>query len=159
MFWIDASTRNTLEQSYRAIAAENIKGYCQADNAARSVTKWLGNLDCAWLLIMDNTDDPDLLPGFWPQGTRGNVIYTSKNKEHGLNLAEDACCPVNEMEEDEAVTLLASSKKSSCSLERIFGTRQLLWQHCKNWLRLFLLDALKVSQCFSKGKSCAKMTI
>ena len=60
---------------------------------------------------MDNADDPDVLPEFLPQGSRGNVIYTSKNKEHALNLAEGACCPVNEMEEDEAVTLLARSAR------------------------------------------------
>ena len=54
---------------------------------------------------------PDRLPDSWPQGTRGNVIYASKNKEHGLNLAEGACCPVDEMDEDEAVTLLARSTR------------------------------------------------
>ena len=58
---------------------------------------------------MDNADDPAVLPDFLPQGSRGNVIYTSKNKEHALNLAKDACCPVNKMEDDEAVTLLARS--------------------------------------------------
>ena len=111
MFWIDASTKDTLEQAYRDIAAENIKRYSQADNPASSVTGWLGNLDCAWLLVMDNADDPDVLPDFLPPGTRGNIIYTSKNKEHGLKLAEDACCPVNEMEADEAVTLLVRSAR------------------------------------------------
>ena len=68
------------------------------------MTRWVGDLDYAWLLIMDNADDPGVLPEFLPQGTRGNVIHTSKNKEHALNLAEGACCPVNEMEEDKAVT-------------------------------------------------------
>ena len=109
--WIDANTKSTLEQTYGDIAAENIKGYSQADDPASSVTRWLENLDCAWLLIMDNADDPDVLPDFLPQGSRGNVIYTSKNKGHALNLTEGACCPVNEMEEDEAVTLLARSAR------------------------------------------------
>ena len=40
-------------------------------------------------------------------------IYTSKNKEHGLNLAKGACCRVNEMEGDEAVTLLVRSARLS----------------------------------------------
>ena len=60
---------------------------------------------------MDNANDPDVLPDYLPQGFRGNIIYTSINKEHGLNLAEGACCPVNEMEKDEAVTLLARSAR------------------------------------------------
>ena len=60
---------------------------------------------------MDNADDPDVLHAFLPQGTRGNIIYTSKNREHRLNLAEGACCRVNEMEKDEAVTLLVQSAR------------------------------------------------
>ena len=39
------------------------------------------------------------------------LFYTGTNKEHGLNLIEGACCPVNEMEKDEAVTLLARSAR------------------------------------------------
>ena len=49
-------------------------GYFQADNTASLVTGWLGNLDCAWLLIMDNADNPDVLPDYLPKSTRGNVI-------------------------------------------------------------------------------------
>ena len=60
---------------------------------------------------MDNAGDPDVMRDYLPQGSRGNVIYTSKNEEHALSLAEGACCPVNEMEEDEAVTLLKRSAR------------------------------------------------
>lgn len=65
IFWIDASSRLTIEQSYKGIAAENNlggsgKGGKEADlvgeDRTEAVLRWLGNSNQEWLLLFDNCE-------------------------------------------------------------------------------------------------------
>lgn len=58
-----------------------------------------------WLLVFDNADgDPSVISKFIPPGDRGNIIFTSRNRDMRRNADESA--EVDMMEEDDAITLL-----------------------------------------------------
>ncbi len=109
VFWIDASSRSTIQQSYRDIAAQvHVAGDELTDvNEARTV------FDCLceeWLLLVDGLDDIDAMSGLWPPGRYGNVLYTSRNPVP-KELSPDAVCEVAELEKNSAVELLLDAAR------------------------------------------------
>ena len=75
VFWIDASTRDSIQRCLVQIAL-----VLQVDREIDSVRRAFANASKPWLLVFDNADDPDLsLTPFFPAGDRGDIIITSRN--------------------------------------------------------------------------------
>lgn len=61
-----------------------------------------------WLLLVDGANYPDEMSGLWPPGTRGDIIYTSRNMML-RKLPPPQVRHVLEMDKDEATSLLLKS--------------------------------------------------
>lgn len=76
MFYIDASSEQTIETDLGSIAVEKKVG----DSAANTM-RWMES-QRDWLLILDSADDPRLdLSRFIPKTIHGNTIITSRNAQ------------------------------------------------------------------------------
>src|ERR1700733_215596 len=106
ILWIDATNDETINFSFQAIA-----GYPEASASGvkdmKSVIHWLSEMDSNWLLIFDNADGkPSMVSKYLPPGDRGNVLITSRNPEMKRNVSPRAWIKVEEMEEEDAISLL-----------------------------------------------------
>ncbi|KAF7362663.1 FabD/lysophospholipase-like protein [Mycena venus] len=98
-FYIDASTRDTIESSLKNIAL------IKAGNTSQDALNWLLGKHDQWLLFFDNADDPEIdLNPFLPQCDHGNIIIASRNP--GLRFYAGSDAHVSDMEETDAVKLL-----------------------------------------------------
>jgi hypothetical protein len=102
MFYIDASSAETIEADIQAIAILDQAGTTSADALA-----WLERCK-NWLMIFDNADDSSLdLRQYFPRCSHGDIIITTRN--YGMvNLARgtSAHCKVSGMQPEEAKALL-----------------------------------------------------
>src|SRR6202035_2877886 len=72
-----------------------------------SVIHWLSEMDSNWLLIFDNADGkPNMISKSLPTGNWGNVLITSRNPEMKRNVSSGAWIEVEDMEEEDAISLL-----------------------------------------------------
>src|SRR3984893_12731659 len=106
IYWIDATNDETIKFSYQTIA-----GYPEATASGvkdmPSVIHWLSEMDSNWLLIFDNADgEPSMVSKYLPPGDRGNVLITSRNPEMKRNVSPRAWIEVEDMEEEDAISLL-----------------------------------------------------
>nr|POE47093.1 hypothetical protein CFP56_00425 [Quercus suber] len=96
VFWVQADGEESLYQSYGQIAI--VLGLIDADSVEAKdkhftrdvVLAWLARPvkqykqeeepveKARWLLIFDGVDDPELLDNFWPRGSSGSVLVTSR---------------------------------------------------------------------------------
>jgi hypothetical protein len=98
-FYIDASTRDTIDAGLQNIALT------KAGNTPQDALNWLQRKHDQWLLLFDNADDPEIdLNPFLPQCDHGNIIITSRNPALRFYSGSDA--HVSDMEETDAVKLL-----------------------------------------------------
>jgi len=107
VFWVDASNRDTLEQSYKTLASKlgTITDLnCSLEVALRELEFYEGN----WLLLVDGADNLEDISGLWPPGIHGDILYTSRNPMLRRLPGSQIRC-VSEMNEDEASELLLKS--------------------------------------------------
>ena len=110
---MDASNKETLEQSYIRLASERNSVF-GSSCSLEAALGWLENLEQEWLLLFDGADDVAACSGLWPPGTQGNIIYTSRN--HMLqSLPSNQTCKVDQMDPEEARDLLLLSARLGCS--------------------------------------------
>lgn len=77
IFWIDASTEQSVQQSFTQVAR-----VFQVEENVDSVKRRLAHTSDSWLLVFDNADDPNLrLTPYLPTGNRGDIIITSRNPQ------------------------------------------------------------------------------
>jgi hypothetical protein len=114
--WFDASSLETLNSSFVDFAAE-AGIFRHATNTShkstvQQVIKYISELQGEWLLVFDNFDLPEKqrfdLRHFFPEGSRGKVIVTSRNKDIGDEIGAEILY-VDIMSEEEAVDLLRKS--------------------------------------------------
>ena len=121
VFWVHAGNAARFVQSYKRIASEfQIPGSddLQSD-VLQLVRDWLeGKYKCRWLMIVDNVDDRNMffetltdagkaLREYIPQSSRGSILYTTRNRDIGMDLALDrAPITVPSMDAQEAQALL-----------------------------------------------------
>src|SRR3984957_1101601 len=129
IFWVDATNSETISLSYRDIAHDPDAQSSRVEDFVESVLRWISTIsrqhNC--LLVFDNADcGPDVLPKYMPQGNWGNILITSRNPNMRLNVSLDAWVEVQEMGEEDAISLLmkaacldASSKELRQALELI----------------------------------------
>lgn len=100
IFWIDASSKETAEGSFAKIAK-----VCKLENGIEAVKSWLAGRDY-WLLIIDNADDPNLdISQFFPEGTKGTIVITTRNPDL-KRLGTAGNCHIDGMAPPDAVGLL-----------------------------------------------------
>jgi len=68
---------------------------------------WLSEIDSNWLFVFDNADGkPNMISISLPPGNRRNVLITSRNPGMKCNVSRGAWIEVEDMEEEDAISLL-----------------------------------------------------
>ena len=113
IFWIDASSEESMEMSLRGISSLPAAQHSGVDGSVESVLQWISFLQEEWLIVFDNADapPPEVVEKFIPSGNRGNILITSRNKSMGRIVSFENRIEIKEMEEVDAITLLL---KASC---------------------------------------------
>jgi len=77
VFWVNASKRNTLKQSYKTIVSKLetiIDVNCSLEVALRELEFYEGN----WLLLINKANNLENILGLWSSSIYDNILYTSK---------------------------------------------------------------------------------
>lgn len=121
VFWIHAGNAARFVESYKRIASEcQIPGRDDPNaDVLQLVRDWLeAKYECRWLMIVDNVDDRNMffetfayagkaLREYIPQSSKGSIIYTTRNRDIGMDLALDRVpITVPSMDPQEAQALL-----------------------------------------------------
>ena len=109
VFWIDATNKDTLEQSYKDIAFVHAPK-THTEYSLQSALSWFEHLNYEWLLIFDGADDDEAAAGLLPPGSHGNILYTSRN-HMAITLPENQTIKVNGLKPDDAVRLLLKAAR------------------------------------------------
>ena len=100
IFWIDASSIETVQQGFI-----NIAHTCKFEESVDSVKAWLA-AKREWLLIFDNADDPNLdISKFFPHCNESTILITSRNPRL-QRITNAGSCKVDTMSSNDAVSLL-----------------------------------------------------
>ncbi|KAK2734188.1 Kinesin light chain 5, partial [Colletotrichum kahawae] len=98
IFWVNANTKATFEESYRSIAdVLALPGRHDTDvNILALVRKWLQREDVSpWLMIIDNADDVKMLfskdgietyQSYLPKRTKSKILVTSRSRDAAERL-------------------------------------------------------------------------
>ncbi len=121
IFWVDATTENSLKRSFQSIS-ECIKvetDYLPNNDARvafvlKKLTSWTVN----WLMVFDNYDNPDTFPSirnFIPQGGLGAILVTSRHPDsNALVINQDNhFLELSGLEEGAAVALLVQQSQTN----------------------------------------------
>jgi len=111
IFWLDASSRNTLYSSMETTAKQLLpdREFGTRDAVVVLVKDVLSSWNERWLLVFDNLDDPEDLAdilSFFPASRCGSILITSRlagSKELGQSIEFDR------MEKEEGLQLLLLS--------------------------------------------------
>ncbi|KAK7741389.1 hypothetical protein SLS63_000943 [Diaporthe eres] len=114
IFWIDATDSVTIKQSYLRIAQRLLPADQQGPEAVQKILGILETTD-KWLLVFDNAPGNGLAH-YMPDGNRGNIIYTSRQKNLERRILPDCRINVNEMEIGDATTLLLRSARMATDI-------------------------------------------
>src|ERR1700760_2494602 len=102
IFWIDASSESTIDLGFKQIAKAN-------HVPPESTLQWIASKS-DWLLVYDNADGGyQVTERFLPPGNKGNILITSRNKTFGRITTSENSLEVDNMGEEEAISLLLSS--------------------------------------------------
>ena len=131
VFWIHASNAARFVESYKRIASQcNIPGKDDPTlDVLQLVRDWLEmKYKCKWLMIIDNVDDRSFfdrltsagktLREYVPQSKNGTIIYTTRNRDIGVDLSpEKDPIFVPSMELEEARNLLGKHIRAESTEE------------------------------------------
>ena len=108
MFWIDASSLDSISVSLKGISRIPVAQASGVAGSVGSVLQWISCIQEEWLIVFDNADDPspEAVAKFIPPGIRGNILITSRNRSIGRAIAFNNLIEIAEMEEADAITLL-----------------------------------------------------
>jgi hypothetical protein len=108
LFWVDASSEESMEMSLRGLSSLPAAQYSGVDGSVESVLQWISFLQEEWLIVFDNADapPPEVVEKFFPPGNRGNILITSRNRSMGRIVSFESRIEIKEMEEADAITLL-----------------------------------------------------
>ncbi|KAJ7105302.1 P-loop containing nucleoside triphosphate hydrolase protein, partial [Mycena epipterygia] len=103
IYFIDSSTRQTIENDLATLALAK-----QIGKTARDSLLWLSHQQREWLIVFDNADDIHLnLREFFPSGSHGNILITSRNPALGQHAQTE--CKIDCMELEDAINLLLAA--------------------------------------------------
>src|SRR5277367_2299996 len=119
IFWIDATNDETINFSFQVIT-EYPEAIASGAKDMASVIRWLSKMDSNWLLIFDNADGkPNMISKSLPTGNRGNVLITSRNPEMKCNVPSGAWIEVEDMEEEDAISLFLKAASLDDTSEKL----------------------------------------
>ena len=108
MFWIDASSENSIELALMQIAqAHNISQ--EGKPSATSALQWISKR-ANWLIVYDSADGHySVIEKFLPPGSGGNVLITSRNPGLKRITLDKNSLEVIDMTNEEGISLLLKS--------------------------------------------------
>lgn len=108
VFWIDASSACTISQSLKGICNLQEAKLAGVDGSLESALLWIDSLKEDYLIVFDNADTlaPEKLESFFPSGTGGNILITSRNPELQWLTLLGNFLKVTEMHEENSISLL-----------------------------------------------------
>ncbi|KAJ6568019.1 hypothetical protein DFH09DRAFT_1278132 [Mycena vulgaris] len=110
VFFIDASTQDTMQKDLADIAGANDVGQSFED-----ALRWFAHTREEWLLLFNNADDTGIdLKAYFPKCTHGNILITSRNPALRVHAQVNAH-EISGMKSDDAIDLLLSSAAESPS--------------------------------------------
>lgn len=103
VFWIDATSNETAEHSYKEVAQIG-----RVDENVKAAMTWLASLAHPWLLVIDNADDPSMeVETYFPGGERGHILVTTRRPAlKYLGNVGERFCELEKLEEMDARDLL-----------------------------------------------------
>ena len=113
MFWVDASSHESITMSLRGLSNIPPAQASGVDGSVESVLQWISCIPEEWLIVFDNADapPPEEVAKYFPPGNRGNILITSRNRSMGRVISFENIIEINEMKELDAMTLLL---RASC---------------------------------------------
>lgn len=123
MFYIDATTRQTISAGLTALAKTANAGETQ-----EAALAWLESQEERWLLVLNNADDPDLnLHEFFPVCAHGDILITTRNQQMVVHTTgPESRCRVGGMREDDALQLLLRTSGADGDDETIGAAKALV---------------------------------
>ena len=121
VFWVDASSEQSINMSFRGISSISAAQASCLDDSVESVLQWMSGIQEEWLIVFDNADDPPVyvVERFIPPGNRGNILITSRNHSMGSLISFKNIIEINEMEEADAISLLLKASNLDASAEHM----------------------------------------
>jgi tetratricopeptide (TPR) repeat protein len=109
IYWIDGTSRETMEASIVSIASDARCAGVEA--SSQSILRWLGRREDNWMMIFDGADlGYEVVERFIPPGKHGNILISSRNATmKRLSLPLSAYMEVLELDEDAAIELFIKS--------------------------------------------------
>jgi len=113
IFYVDATSEDTIQTDLEAIAPGNAKRTVNAS------LHWLASqTNRNWLLVFDNADNVDLnLKQYFPSCSSGNLLITTRNRELRHYTAKDADADVKGMDPEDAKRLLLVQARAESNIE------------------------------------------
>ena len=147
IFWVDASSKTSLERSFTDIANK-----CEIQDRTLDGAKlWLANINEEWLCIMDNADDRDIdYATYFPSGHKGSILITTRNQDCSSHstIGQEI---LDNLDPEDATTLLL---KASGVNENLWQVRQSAAKEVVNILGLHALAIIQAGA-FIKKRICS----
>ena len=79
VFWIDASSVESITMSIRGISVISAAQSFCLDDSVETVLQWISGIQEEWLIVFDNADEPPVhvVERLIPPGNRGSILITS----------------------------------------------------------------------------------
>ena len=130
VFWIDATSTDTITLSFQAIASDRDAEASGVGRSAEAAIRWLSTVEHTWLLVFDNADcAPDMIAKFIPPGDRGNMLFTSRNPDMRRH-APEASAAVDRLEQVDAISLLLKAAFLGGSSEELGHAKLIVEELC-----------------------------
>ncbi|KIW22744.1 uncharacterized protein PV07_11010 [Cladophialophora immunda] len=146
VFWIQATDSSSFERDCRQIGQElNIAQINDSKEDAKLLLKQHFNSERTneWLLIIDNADDVDLwtsrtvsdgrsttpLMNYVPRSSSGAILLTTRNHQVAVRIAQKNIVPLQELNENDALTMMKDQLIHPEILDENPSTTSLLLEH------------------------------
>jgi uncharacterized protein (DUF2164 family) len=129
VFWVDASSHESITMSLKGISNISAAQASGVDGSVEAVLQWMSYLPGEWLAVFDNADNPppEVVVKFIPPGKTGNILITSRNQSMGLRIVPfENRIEINEMEEPDAIALLLKASFLDASAQHLQAARKIV---------------------------------
>jgi tetratricopeptide (TPR) repeat protein len=125
VFWIDASSEDTIALGLKGLCAHPEAKAAGMSVSSKSALTWITSLQVKWLLVFDNADGaPEVVEKFIPSGSQGNILVTSRNRSLGRVISYENSLEVDQMAENEAISLLVKASHLTELPENVYSIAQ-----------------------------------
>ena len=125
VFWIDASSEDTIALGLRGLCAHHEAKAADISVSSTSALIWIASLQGEWLLVFDNADGPsEVVEKVIPSGSQGNFLVTSRNRSLGRVTSYENSLEIDQMAEKEAISLLLKASHLTGLLENVYSIAQ-----------------------------------